>query len=139
MKYTFRKVLSSNDVGITKSHQAGMLIPKANSEFINFLGSLDSTIKNPRKKIACVDDCGEIYELNFIYYNNKFHDSLGTRNEYRLTGLSAFFKKCFAQPGDEVEISKNSTDVLYSIRIISKISQKEVSNTVVLRGWTRIH
>ena len=110
MLKAYRKVLSANDTGQTNSHQAGILIPKTDQEFRSFLGELDSTSKNPRKTIVCEEENGDTLELQYIYYNNRFHDEKGTRNEYRLTHLTAFLRRAHALAGDEIEISKRTTN-----------------------------
>jgi hypothetical protein len=139
MKQVFRKVLSPNDTGATKSHQAGMLIPKTDLEFRRFLGDLDATEKNPRRTILCVDEYGGRHRLNFIYYNNRLHDTGGTRNEYRLTGLTAFMRESGAGSGDEIEISRDCREEHFRIAIIRKEAAAELPTKVVLRGWRRIH
>lgn len=137
MKRAFRKTLSANDTGATKSHQAGMLIPKTDVEFRKFLGDLDPTLKNPRKTVVCLDEHSRPHELNFIYYNNKLHDPHGTRNEYRLTGLTAYMRQANANMGDEIEISRVSDTPFFQISLIR--NNQEMSAKVVLRGWRRVH
>lgn len=142
-KKTYRKTLSANDAGETKSHQAGMLIPKADVEFRSFLGDLDPTIKNPRRTIHCLDEHGEEIELQFIYYNNKLHDETGTRNEFRLTCLTGYLRQSGAKSGDELELSKDEGQEIFKLRLIANSHSDEdtgeTSNRIVLRGWRRIH
>ncbi|HCP80683.1 MAG TPA: restriction endonuclease [Octadecabacter sp.] len=136
-RQAFRKILSANDTGQTKSHQAGMLIPKGDSEFRDFLGSLDPGVKNPRRAIVCLDDDGEKLELQYIYYNNKLHDERGTRNEYRLTCLTAYLRQNGARAGDEVEISKDDDEPFYRIFFIPQA--QTLPTKILLRGWRRVH
>ena len=83
------KVLSSNDIGTTKSHQAGILIPKSISSF-TYLPILNQSILNPREVIEFVDyESGKKYKFNYIFYNNKIISN-GTRSEYRLTGIRSY-------------------------------------------------
>lgn len=136
-RQAFRKTLSANDTGQTKSHQAGMLIPKGDQEFRDFLGHLDPGVKNPRKTIHCLDENGDSLELQYIYYNNKLHDERGTRNEYRLTCLTAYLRRNSARAGDEIEISKDESESFHRIRFLA---QTQVLPTkVILRGWRRVH
>ncbi len=143
MTTTFRKVLSANDAGETKSHQAGMLIPKGDAEFREFLGFLDAGVKNPRRTIKCIDEDDQPIELQYIYYNNKFHDERGTRNEYRLTHLTGYLKRRGAKAGDEIELSRADDHSTFRIRLVVNSQSNEMSSTlsnrVVLRGWRRVH
>ncbi|MDV7141767.1 EcoRII N-terminal effector-binding domain-containing protein [Tropicimonas sp. TH_r6] len=142
-KRTYRKTLSANDAGETKSHQAGMLIPKADHELRAFLGELDPATKNPRRTIFCFDEHGEKIELQFIYYNNKLHDKNGTRNEFRLTCLTGYLRQSGAKSGDELELSKDEGQDFFKLRLIasshSEEDTDEMPNRIVLRGWRRIH
>lgn len=97
------KILSMNDTGETGGHQAGILIPK-NGEVLNFFPDLGCTEKNPRVAIYFMDEAGKEWKLNFIYYNNKFFDEKGTRNEYRLTGMTAYFRENGLHAGDTVTL-----------------------------------
>lgn len=89
MSVTIEKKLSQNDLGLTGSHQAGMLIPKR-KEILGFFPYLNPEEKNPRCVLHFEDDAGTIWRFNYIYYNNKFYG--GTRDEYRLTGMTAFLR-----------------------------------------------
>ena len=141
MLRAYRKILSANDTGQTKSHQAGMLIPKGDNEFRAFLGKLDSTIKNPRKTIVCRDENGEDLELQYIHYNNKLHDENGTRNEFRLTCLTAYLRRSGALAGDEIEISRDDTDNFFYIKFLpNRAEDQDAEPTrIVLKGWRRVH
>lgn len=112
------KILSANDVGKTKSHQAGILIPK-NKSILSFFPTLSKSEKNPRVTITFTDDSGQKWAFNFIYYNNKFFG--GTRNEYRLTSMTKFFKVKNLKEGDKLFFSKNNEKYV--------ISHKRESNT----------
>jgi hypothetical protein len=116
------KVLSANDVSETGSHQAGILIPKSNVTLMEFFPKLDVTQKNPRTLLEFEDKRThrKIY-LNYIYYNGKFFRNstggFGTRNEYRLTGLTAYFKGEGAKEADLIQFSKNGNK--YFIEVVS--------------------
>lgn len=133
----FRKTLSANDTGQTKSHQAGMLIPKGDQEFRDFLGTLNPSIKNPRRTIFCLDESGEKLELQYIYYNNKLHDERGTRNEYRLTCLTGYLRRNGARAGDEIEISKDDEEPFYRITFVQQA--QALPTKIILLGWRRVH
>lgn len=101
------KVLSANDTGETGGHQAGICVPKG-SDALLFFPDLGNAIKNPRVSMVFVDDWGQRWSFNFIYYNNKFHSLNGTRNEYRLTGLTRFFRENGLRAGDEIMLIHSS-------------------------------
>jgi hypothetical protein len=95
------KVLSANDIGTTKSHQAGILIPKSIIGF-NYFPLLNQKILNPREIIEFTDiGSGKSYKFNYIFYNNKMISN-GTRMEYRLTGIRPYLFDMKAELGDEL-------------------------------------
>lgn len=98
----FSKILSANEIGITKSHQAGLLVPKRIA-LLGYFPSLDHFATNPREKMTfSILELGIEVSLNFIYYNNKDRGQ-GTRSEYRLTGTTKLFKQLHALPGQVIE------------------------------------
>lgn len=98
------KALSGTDVGSTGTHQAGVHIPKSNEEILGFFPKLDPTKKNPSKIVEFIRrDTSTLITLRFIYYNSAFFG--GTRNEYRLTGLSSFLREVGAKTGDHLIMS----------------------------------
>lgn len=105
--FVIEKILSDNDLGITGSHQAGMLIPKQ-QEFLDFFPKLDINGVNPRTYIYFTDEFEQQWKLNYIYYNNKLRG--GTRNEYRLTGMTAYFRYKALKTGDIVVLKKDEED-----------------------------
>jgi hypothetical protein len=100
------KTLSANDTSDTGGHQAGMLIPKTGGA-LDFFPKLDSSIKNPRVALDFVDDGGTEWTFQFIYYNTRIL-GIGTRNEYRLTGMTAFLRHFSLKPGDKVILKRLS-------------------------------
>jgi len=99
------KVLSANDSGETGGHQAGILVPKSGG-VLEFFPSLNPALKNPRVAIDVIDDTGAEWTFCFIYYNNRFFG--GTRNEYRLTGMTAFIRQFNLKAGDRVILKRVS-------------------------------
>ena len=73
-----------------------------------FFPDLGNATKNPRVSLIFEDDWGQRWTFNFIYYNNKFHSPNGTRNEYRLTGLTRFFRENGLKSGDEIMLIHGS-------------------------------
>ncbi len=106
------KVLSANDTGETGGHQAGICVPKG-SDALLFFPDLGNATKNPRAAMVFEDDWGQRWPFNFIYYNNKFHNPNGTRNEYRLTGLTRFFRENGLRAGDEITLVHESDGEYY--------------------------
>jgi hypothetical protein len=98
------KTLSLNDTGGNGSNQAGVLIPKG-GEFLEFFPKLDASSYNPRLVLDFIDDAGKEWSFSYIYYNNRLFGS-GTRNEFRLTGMTAFFRDHSLKPGDTLIIRR---------------------------------
>lgn len=140
---TFRKHLSANDVGTTGGHQGGILIPKGEKELLAILPWLDPAVKNPDAWIECVDDSGNILRFRFVYYNNKLHDTNGTRNEYRITHMTGWFRDIGARENDELEISIRDGSECYAIGIRSKETGNSNENEdpvrIRLTSWRRLH
>ncbi|OMD26981.1 hypothetical protein BJP48_21460 [Paenibacillus odorifer] len=103
------KFLSANDTGENKGHQAGILIPK-DKEILSFFPNLGKETKNPRTILSFEDMSGEKWKFNFIYYNGKLFG--GTRNEYRLTGMTTFIKNNNLKAGDKIIFHRTSGDNL---------------------------
>jgi len=97
------KLLSANDTGETGGHQAGILVPKGGG-VLAFFPHLNETLKNPRAVLDVIDDTGREWTFAFIYYNNRYFG--GTRNEYRLTGMTAFFREFNLKAGDAVILKR---------------------------------
>jgi hypothetical protein len=138
----FRKRLSANDVGTTGGHQGGILIPKGEKELLTMLPTLDPNVKNPDAWLECTDDAGHSLRFRFVYYNNKLHDDGGTRNEYRITHMTGWFRDVGAKEGDEFEISHEAGADVYSIGVKPKeIFDSDTDQGVRIRlaGWRRVH
>jgi hypothetical protein len=144
-KKTFIKTLSANDVGATGGHQGGILIPKSEAELLSFLPPLDPAIKNPDAWIECVDEVGVKRSFRFVYYNNKLHDEKGTRNEYRITYMTRYFRDVGALEGETLEISKHKDSAIYAIRVLRPVEEpaeqeKEQSVRIkITSSWRRVH
>ncbi len=103
--HAIEKVLTANDTGETGGHQAGICVPKA-SNILSFFPVLNAKLKNPREVLDIIDDSGRVWAFVFIYYNNRFFG--GTRNEYRLTGMTAFFRDFNLKAGDKIMLRRDS-------------------------------
>lgn len=144
MKRTaFRKILSANDVGATGGHQGGVLIPKREQELLDFLPPLDPSVKNPHAWLDCIDPDGTPHRFKFIYYNNKLHDPKGTRNEYRITYMTAWFRGVGARENDIFEIARGDGVSDYTVSVVPASHDPELDNALPvrlqLRGWRRVH
>ncbi|NHN66346.1 restriction endonuclease [Pseudomonas fluorescens] len=142
---TFSKILTANDVGSTGGHQGGILVPRADGDLLTFLPPLDPTVKNPDAWIECEDETGTVRKFRFVYYNNKLHDKGGTRNEYRITYMTKYFREVGAREGEQLEISKSETSSIYNIRVVRTVvlpKNQEESDGVRIKiksGWRRVH
>ena len=128
------KVLSSNDTGETGGHQAGMLIPKG-GEILEFFPALNGDETNPRTYLYFIDDVNKRWKFNFIYYNNKFFG--GTRNEYRLTGMTAYIRQYNLKTGDTIVLSRDDTGIL-SIRFERQNSTSSSTPKLVITGTWKV-
>ncbi len=143
-RIAFTKTLSANDVGATGTHQAGVHIPKGETELLRFLPPLDAAVKNPDAWLTCVGEDGTVHRFRFVYYNNGLHDEKGTRNEYRITHMTAWFREVGAREGDVLEIARHPGDAHYAVRVSRSVpvAPAAVSGTpakIRLRGWRRVH
>lgn len=141
---SFAKVLSANDLGRTGSHQAGILVPKTDSELLGFFPPLDPEKLNPDAWISCEDNDGEIWKLRYVYYNNRLHVDDGTRNEYRLTYLTKFLRRSGARVGDSLVFTATGTPSHYRLTVSpvaagKKESPEAPAGVIQLRGWRRVH
>ena len=139
----FRKTLSANDVGATGGHQGGVLIPKGERELLDFLPYLDPSVKNPDAWLSCVNPDGSPHKFRFVYYNGKLHDPKGTRNEYRITYMTKWFRDLGAQEGDVFEIAREPGSPFYIVSVIKSSkhdgTDDELPTKIQLRGWRRVH
>ena len=136
----YEKVLTANDTGETGSHQAGIHIPKSQSELIRFLPELDTNIKNPDSRLTCADDEGQEWLFRFVYYNNKLFDPKGTRNEHRITHMTHYFRSVGASEGDIFQISGTPGSGKYRITVKSTAGKESSSvGRIRLKGWRRVH
>lgn len=124
--------MSQNDTGENGSHQAGILIPKNPSELLKFFPEVDINKKNPRISLPFMDEYDNEWVFNFIYYNNCFFG--GTRNEYRLTGMTEFIRSNDLKVGDEVFFRKNDESKYFiSFRKKDHSQKIEISTKKILK------
>lgn len=126
------KVLSANDTGETGSHQAGTHIPKYPS-MLAFFPELNRSYKNPRIPINCIDQDGNNWNFSFIYYNNRFFG--GTRNEYRLIGMTKYIRRYNLKAGDRLALHRDNRN---RYRIQFTRSREEPSDVLELGSSWKI-
>lgn len=127
------KTLSANDLGVTGTHQAGVHVPKQR-EILDFFPPLPSDEKNPRACVVVREKAsGARWEFNFIYYNNRLFG--GTRNEYRLTGVTRFLRELAPLPGDQLLLTKDQNGSIY-VELLrhGRVSQPIVQDGVLVLG-----
>lgn len=136
----FEKTLTANDTGETGGHQAGIHIPKSQSDLIRFLPELDPKVKNPDAWLACTDERGHEWSFRLVYYNNKFFDVGGTRNEHRITHMTKFFRSEGAREGDVLQIRGTPGSGRYRVAVMKAAERESESpGRIRLKGWRRIH
>lgn len=137
----FEKTLTANDTGRSRSHQAGIHVPKTQRDLIAFLPPLDAETLNPSVWLTARDEDGTTWRLRYIHYNNRLHSPKGTRNEFRITHLTAYFRAAGAGPGDRMMISgePGSGQIRISVVAENMAAGGPKARTVRLRGWRRLH
>jgi len=140
-KQTFTKLLTANDTGESGGHQAGIHIPKTDHELLAFLPKLDAALKNPDAWITCTDDTGQEWDFRYVYYNNKLHDAGGTRNEYRLTHMTKYFRAIGAKQGDAFHISGVIGLSEYKVYVIKSDANERPAKIerIRLKGWRQVY
>lgn len=142
-RQTYEKPLTANDTGETGGHQAGIHIPKSQADLLELLPFLDPALKNPDAWLDATDDKGVTWRFRFIYYNNRLHDEGGTRNEYRITHMTKFFRAVGAKEGDVLVWAGSPGKHTYSVSVRkNNLSKAGIAGTPVkvrLKGWRRVH
>ena len=127
------KRLSANDLGITGTHQSGILIPKDPS-VLGLFPTLDVTRLNPDCVIDFyVPNFDQYRQARFVYYNGR-DLGMGTRSEYRLTRIAGLLREFGAQVGDQLEFRREqSGEVRVELREAEEIVQVEARR--LRSGW----
>jgi hypothetical protein len=138
----FEKALTANDTGESGGHQAGIHIPKSQKDLLEFLPPLDASVKNPSTWLSCVDEADQEWQFRYIHYNNRLHDEGGTRDEYRVTHMTSFFRAVGARSGDILVIAGEPRTGRLRIRVRSPTVDGAVAGAparIRLKGWRRVH
>ncbi|MDA7646958.1 hypothetical protein N8675_03395 [Akkermansiaceae bacterium] len=144
---TYEKILSANDVGKNGGHQGGVCVPKANQDLISFFPTLDASRINPDAWIECIDPNNRPWRMRYIYYNGKLHGK-STRNEYRITHMTKFFREWNADEGDSLLFEETDLACVYRVAVRSDKDRDECNDArpknppvIILKShnWNRIH
>jgi len=110
-----------------------MLIPKT-GRVLEFFPTLQLRVKNPRCTLVFIDEDGVTkWSFEFIYYNGKLFG--GTRNEYRLTGMTAYIRSRNLKSGDAIELTKDDMGRFF-IAGKRRAQIEETDGTLILSpGW----
>lgn len=128
------KALSRNELGLTGSHQSGVLVPKS-SPLLELLPLLDPAEANPSRLIECeCPQLGEVIQVRYVHYNSKVLGT-GTRNEHRLTRLGRLFVRTGASPGDLLVFSFPTENCLIDGSLAS-VSVEPGAEAEVEPRWT---
>jgi hypothetical protein len=101
-----RKVLSPNDLGETGSHQSAIVVPASEASRI---AVLDEDVENPSTTLVVRHgETDEASVWRLIHYNGRVHGH-STRDEYRLTGTTAFLRQFRASVGDQLVLSRDGS------------------------------
>lgn len=139
------KVLSRNDTGETGGHQSGISIPKGVASSVIF-PKMTTTFLNPRRDICFIDEGGREWNLQYIYYNDKYHGKPAGKchDEYRLTYTNAYIREHNIKAGDQIwfaidELGNRYIGFLRAGQNPSA-SYKEEDGYVILKikSWTNI-
>lgn len=148
MKDSYAKELTANDIGTTGSHQGGICVPRQDRALLDFFPRLDEGEFNPDIWIFGEDPDGELWKLRYVYYNGKIHEK-SSRNEYRITYLTKFFRKWNVKEKDFI-VFKSTEKKYHFMLSIEKptreiyASRKELDldaepPVIVLSGWRKVH
>lgn len=126
------KILSANDVGATGTHQSGILVQK-DAAVLEIFPKLDGTVLNPRAALTARDQADHSWGLTFIYYNNRLFG--GTRNEYRLTRLTKYFRANGVVEGDSLILGRDERGEYHISFTRSSPVQREGGRLTLSGGW----
>jgi hypothetical protein len=150
MSQSYAKLLTKNDAGETGGHQGGICVPRANAELIDFFPRLKPDQYNPESWITCIDELDVKWEMRYVYYNGRIlTPPQSTRNEYRITYMTKFFRQWNAESGDSVVFTSTHRPDVFNIRVdkaqpgIVKEDAETYSESqprvIKLRGWSRVY
>lgn len=139
------KVLSRNDTGETGGHQSGISIPKAVAGSSIF-PTMTKSILNPRREVTFIDEGGNTWNLQYIYYNDKYHGKPAGKchDEFRLTCTNAYIREHNIKAGDQIWFAIDDEGKRYIgyVRAGQQIDNnyREEDGVVIIKikSWTSI-
>lgn len=139
------KVLSRNDTGETGGHQSGISIPKFVAQSSVF-PKMNRDILNHRCDITFTDEYGNNWDMQYIYYNDKYHGKPKEKchDEFRLTCTNKFIRENSIKSGDQIwfaidDSGKRFIGFLRAGQLVAS-EPKETPKCVVIKikSWTTI-
>ena len=94
---------------------------------IELLPILDSETKNPSTWIRLIDHSGLVWDFRYVYYNSRYFG--GTRDEYRMTHMTDFFKHHGLKSGDVLVLRR--TDKWF----IDYVRSEDVGSEIAEGSW----
>jgi hypothetical protein len=139
------KVLSRNDTGETGGHQSGISIPKNVAKSAIF-PQMSKLFLNPRRDVTFIDEGGKEWNLQYIYYNDKYHGKPAGKchDEYRLTCTNAYIREHNIKSGDQIwfAIDESGKRYIGFVRegqdIIPKYKEEDGFVILKIKSWTSI-
>jgi len=131
-----RKKLSANDLGLTGSHQVGILVPKSVKDWFP---PLDEEALNPDSNINISIANGAEFKCRYIHYNNKLMTESGTRDEYRITRMTELLRTLRPSIGDHLEF-EHIGDREFTVALVPADAApvRGVIEIDLSRGWMSI-
>jgi hypothetical protein len=139
------KTLSRNDTGETGGHQSGISIPKivANS---SIFPRMSQSVLNPRREIVFIDEGGNEWIFQYIYYNDKYHGKPKDKchDEFRLTCTNAYMREHNIKSGDQIwfaidDLGKRYIGFLREGQVPTEMYKEEDGFVILkIRSWTSV-
>jgi hypothetical protein len=134
MTLAAEKVLSRNDLGLTGTHQAGILVPKR-QEILDVFPKLDLQTANPTMFFSATDPSGKTWRLAFKYYNSRPRGT-GTRDEFRITRLTSLLREAGLTVGDALIFSRDGP--VWRVTWKKRAEDDKVVLDLSVGGWVSI-
>ena len=128
MQAKVQKLITANDIGLTGSHQAGILIPKTLTWFFPLL---DEHTLNPDRWLTVTTGYGDSHLSRYIHYNNKIVTEKGTRDEFRITRIVPALRSAGASAGSVVEFARQSMDE-YTLDVVQTDNRNSEDDPIVI-------
>ena len=129
------KTLSPNDLGLTRTHQSGIHIPKA---LVWFFPPLEDGTLNPDRWLTLERTDGGVTQCRYIHYNGRVL-GINTRDEYRITWIPAVLREMNAQVGDLLSFELVGEN-RYRVELLQAEPAPSSDRIVIVlgRGWKTV-